>query len=168
MQSVFFRAKYQLKRWVKGRKDVNRSERSRRKRMQSRLHPLRRWESRAVQSPAGKRTVRAKAKARSDERIKRLLLFVKMKRTMFSYKFSPPLKDSGFYEFSCPWCGQRVCVKENEINCTIFRHLAGPKGEQVNPHASQAECARLLTMGYVGCGRGFIFNGREVKRCGYI
>ena len=60
------------------------------------------------------------------------------------------------YEFDCPHCGGAMEVKENEINCAIFRHAVYKDGRQVNPHAPKSTCDKLVADDKVlGCCKPF-------------
>ena len=54
--------------------------------------------------------------------------------------------------FQCPHCKLFFIVLEKELNCRILRHFVFFNGEQLNPHASEEECARAVAQnaGY-GC-----------------
>lgn len=71
------------------------------------------------------------------------------------------------YIFQCPNCNDFVQVERGAVACSIFRHLyhfiiENGKIEltaQVDPHASQEMCERLLKEGKVfGCGKPFKLN----------
>ena len=78
-------------------------------------------------------------------------------------------EDDIFY-FNCPHCNLMCQVPRTEIRCTIFRHAVFKQGMVfVPPHANKVECDRWLAEGSVwGCSKPFIFDGRTVRKCGYI
>ncbi len=51
----------------------------------------------------------------------------------------------------------KLCVEIQEINCAIFRHgVLKSSNEQINPHASKAECDQLVEKNLIyGCGKPF-------------
>ena len=55
----------------------------------------------------------------------------------------------------CPHCGNQVLIEQ--INCAIFRHgILKSNGEQIPPHASKADCDRLVETNQVyGCAKPF-------------
>ena len=56
---------------------------------------------------------------------------------------------------TCPHCDCIFMVLPNEINCRIFRHFVFKDSfEQLNPHASESECNRVVqeNLGY-GCAK---------------
>jgi hypothetical protein len=77
-----------------------------------------------------------------------------------------------FYVFDCPHCGMVVQVPRDGLNCQIFRLgvFRSNPDEQIPPHASRAECERLLQEGLIyGCGRPFIYRGGATAQiCDYI
>lgn len=79
-------------------------------------------------------------------------------------------KASGFYYFGCPYCAVTLEVKEDQLNCKIFRcGVLRATGEQVPPHAPKAECDRLVAGNLIlGCAGPFKFDGTSVRKCDYI
>jgi hypothetical protein len=65
--------------------------------------------------------------------------------------------EDGFYFFNCPHCLTEIIVKQNELNCRIFRHgIMKNTYQQVNPHLSKIECEKLVTENKViGCCKPF-------------
>lgn len=61
------------------------------------------------------------------------------------------------YVFECPHCDLSIQVPENQINCQIFVHGTMKRtGCQINPHASQEHCDRLVAKKLVyGCAKPF-------------
>ena len=55
----------------------------------------------------------------------------------------------------CPYEDCGVTIEVEALNCKIFRcAIFKATGLQLNPHASQAECAQLIATGAIyGCGR---------------
>jgi len=90
--------------------------------------------------------------------------------------------DNHSYIFSCPHCELFIEVKENEVNCCIFRHAylfqKTDDGNiiltsQLNPHASKEMCDSLKAEGKIyGCGGPFRIirddNGYRVEKCDHI
>lgn len=80
----------------------------------------------------------------------------------------------GFYNFPCPHCNGTIIVKENEINCAIFRHAILKKnGKQINPHASKEKCDSFIEKKLVyGCAKPYrmvkVHKGWKVEKCDYI
>lgn len=78
-----------------------------------------------------------------------------------------------FY-FNCPYCNGNIQIEKNELNCRIFRHaIFRHDGNQLNPHAPQKECERVVEQNLVyGCAKPFkIINidGKEtIIKCEYI
>jgi len=79
------------------------------------------------------------------------------------------------YTFNCPHCKGIVEVKEDQVNCQIFRHgIIKSTGMQVNPHSPKTYCDNLVEKKLVyGCCRPFkmfIHNTLEpyVEVCDYI
>jgi hypothetical protein len=72
----------------------------------------------------------------------------------------------------CPNCQVEIIIEE--INCKIFRHgVNKATGEQMNPHASKAECHEAISKDTVyGCAAPFILDlsGNEwvAVSCDYI
>lgn len=76
----------------------------------------------------------------------------------------------------CPHCEGMIEIAE--INCGIFRHgvytINMPQalvGQSMNPHASKAECERLVDEGLIyGCGKPLMYerNSRKLIICDYI
>jgi len=62
-----------------------------------------------------------------------------------------------FYQLTCPHCYGTIIVLPNELNCRIFRHgVFLSNNEPIPPHASKAECDRLVTENLIaGCGKPF-------------
>ncbi len=77
-----------------------------------------------------------------------------------------------FIEIQCPHCQGTVVLLKTDIHCGIFRHgVMIQTGEQINPHASQQECERLVASGQVrGCCKPFQFHAgmKNAEACGYI
>ena len=87
------------------------------------------------------------------------------------------ISEDSCYVFECPHCDLLVQVKENDVNCQIFRHgLVATTKQQINPHASKEHCDRLVAQGLVigGCAGPFkLFRGptgaiEYVDICEYI
>lgn len=73
------------------------------------------------------------------------------------------------YIFECPHCKGIVQVYPDDIRCTIFRHGIYKDGTPLPPHSSKELCDEVVRLDKIyGCGKPFIFNGKEVKKCGYI
>ena len=79
-------------------------------------------------------------------------------------------KEEDTYYFECPHCKQICQVPRNEIRCTIFRHAMYKHNmSNINPHASQRECEKMLWNDEVyGCAKPFRFDGEQVSICGFI
>jgi len=56
---------------------------------------------------------------------------------------------------TCPHCQMPVVIEQ--VNCAIFRHgISKTDGKQIDPHASQMECERLIREDAIyGCGKPF-------------
>ena len=80
------------------------------------------------------------------------------------------MDDLKFYLLACPHCGGKITVLHGELNCQIFRHGAYIKnGRPIPPHATQAECQRLVNEKLIyGCGKPFRFDGEKASICDYI
>lgn len=80
------------------------------------------------------------------------------------------------YYFTCPQCNQLGFIMRNEINCGVFRHgHLKATGMPIPPHASEAECERLLEEGLVydnACAKPYRIrkedNVWKIESCGYI
>jgi hypothetical protein len=74
--------------------------------------------------------------------------------------------------FNCPHCDGMVIVREDEVNCSIFRHgIIKLTGEQMNPHESEAACIYLSDNNLInGCGKPIMMNSDKstVFTCNYI
>lgn len=76
--------------------------------------------------------------------------------------------------FTCPHCGGHIEVLSSETNCCIFRHgQFRSNGAQVNPHASKAECDKLIEEDAVfGCCKPFRLSITnciwEINKCDYV
>jgi hypothetical protein len=72
----------------------------------------------------------------------------------------------------CPHCKGIVEIREEDINCAIFRHgIYKSTGLQLNPHASKEECTLVfLNKTIEGCGKPFRFNKEKevLEICEYI
>ena len=68
-----------------------------------------------------------------------------------------------FYIFQCPQCQDFIMVKDNELNCRIFRHgVYKDTFQPINPHAPQSLCQQLLVADQIyGCGRPFQIVDRQ-------
>lgn len=79
-------------------------------------------------------------------------------------------KKEKYYLIKCPNCDDFMQVLPKQINCKIFRHGAYmDTGKQLPPHHPKAECDRLFAEGLIyGCGKPFTFNGKNIRKCGYI
>ena len=71
----------------------------------------------------------------------------------------------------CPHCGGTVILIS--IGCGVFRHGFFKSGEQMPPHASEAECRAAIRNGkIVGCGQPFKveYEGKKMvaRICGFI
>jgi len=78
--------------------------------------------------------------------------------------------EDGSYTFACPHCGVGLNVKQNEINCQIFRcGVLKDTKQPVPPHAPKQECERLVAEQKIwGCAKPFKFDGKTIAFCGYI
>lgn len=82
-------------------------------------------------------------------------------------------KDTKTYIYPCPHCGLYIQVRENEVNCKIFRHAIYKKNyKQVNPHAKKELCDRLAAKGLVyGCAKPYEMYRKDgnwcVRKCEY-
>lgn len=80
----------------------------------------------------------------------------------------------GMIYLQCPHCKGGVEIKENEVNCLIFRHgIFKHNGEQVSPHLPKEECDNLVIEKKIyGCCRPFKLEKIEAKwyifECDYI
>lgn len=80
------------------------------------------------------------------------------------------------YVFICPHCDCLVQVSEDQVNCHIFRHgILKSTGQQINPHAPQDHCERLMKQDLVhGCCKPFRLSRDETgvityaEKCDYI
>ena len=78
-----------------------------------------------------------------------------------------------FYYFSCPHCNEEIIVKENELNCRIFRHAYFKSNyQQVDPHLPKYLCDEYKNKDMVyGCCKPFeIINSNNnlyAIRCDY-
>lgn len=61
------------------------------------------------------------------------------------------------FEILCPHCEEYVIIKENEINCAIFRHAVLKSNlQQISPHATKEQCDDFLKNDLVyGCCKPF-------------
>jgi hypothetical protein len=76
--------------------------------------------------------------------------------------------DGNMLSFECPHCGLWTLVKQNEINCAIFRHgIYKDSKKQLPPHSSKASCDAAVGSIY-GCGKPFKIVGNRVEKCDYI
>lgn len=80
--------------------------------------------------------------------------------------------DNNFYIFECPHCDRTITVKQNELNCCIFRcGVYKNNFQQIPPHSKKEECDRLKDNDLIyGCGKPFKFNKQNnlVEICDYI
>lgn len=92
--------------------------------------------------------------------------------------------ENGILIFNCPHCNIPIEVALAELACKIFRHGYYIQRDsnnselytllnQINPHASQSECANLASQNnIVGCCKPFCIveknNNYYVEICGYI
>lgn len=62
-----------------------------------------------------------------------------------------------FHIVTCPHCNGSIQIYSSEINCKIFRHAVHKINcTPVNPHASKAECDKLITDDKIyGCCKPF-------------
>jgi hypothetical protein len=69
---------------------------------------------------------------------------------------------------TCPHCLDPVVIEA--VNCGIFRHAAYRENHtQVDPHAPQTECERLLALGLIyGCGKPFRVEDGVAVSCAYV
>jgi len=69
---------------------------------------------------------------------------------------------------ACPHCKEWIWIEQ--LNCRIFRHAAFKNGQQIPPHATQAECESWVEQGLVyGCAKPFqILETGEAVECDYI
>ena len=74
----------------------------------------------------------------------------------------------------CPYEDCGVLIEVEALNCKIFRcAVLKCNGQQINPHASQAECEQLIAADAIyGCGRPLTIDYDDgvlkSKVCGYI
>ncbi len=57
--------------------------------------------------------------------------------------------------YDCPYCQGNIITYLSEINCRIFRHgFDIITNQQMNPHASESECKKILeeNKNMQGCG----------------
>jgi hypothetical protein len=68
----------------------------------------------------------------------------------------------------CPHC--KIGVFVEALNCRIFRcGIYKHNKQQINPHASKAECDRLFVTGAIyGCGKPFMVMDDKTVVCDYI
>jgi hypothetical protein len=68
----------------------------------------------------------------------------------------------------CPHC--KISIFVEELNCRIFRcGIYKHNNQQINPHASKAECDRLFATGAIyGCGKPFMVLDDKTVVCDYI
>jgi len=80
------------------------------------------------------------------------------------------IEEPEYFMISCPHCNGSVQIFKNEIRCTIFRHgILKETGQQMDPHSSKEICDNAFSNGLIrGCGKPFMFNGKEVQVCDYI
>lgn len=80
------------------------------------------------------------------------------------------------YYFNCPNCDGLIEVKNNELNCRIFRHgvyVKGPLGligQPMNPHETKEKCEKMVDeQEILGCGKPFKMNENLsiVQTCDY-
>lgn len=65
--------------------------------------------------------------------------------------------------FECPHCGGLIQVSQLEINCGVFRHaIVKATMTQIPPHSSKEVCENLIAAGVYGCGKPFLFDGKQV------
>ena len=85
---------------------------------------------------------------------------------------NPQVPQSVPFIVKCPNCQVEIIIEE--INCRIFRHAVNKAtGEQMNPHASKAECDDAVSKDTVyGCAGPFMLDlsGNEwvAVSCDYI
>ena len=76
--------------------------------------------------------------------------------------------------FYCPWCNGTIVVKQNELNCKIFRHgMYKNNGKQMDPHLSKQLCDEAIENDLIhGCGKPFRVTGSGddliTEKCDYI
>lgn len=88
-----------------------------------------------------------------------------MNKIVFEEKFKT-------YYFACPHqdCKLLIGVKEEMINCKIFRHgIFKDTLKQIDPHATKEYCQQIKEKDLIfGCGKPFYFDGKELKICEYV
>lgn len=68
--------------------------------------------------------------------------------------------------FTCPHCN--ITIEIVAVNCGIFRcGVYKDTGEQVHPHLSKEECAKLGDSIY-GCAQPFQFINGKIVKCGWL
>ena len=74
------------------------------------------------------------------------------------------------YIFNCPHCDMTIEVEESQLNCKIFRcGIYKNNYTQIPQHSTKIECDILYNTGKIyGCGKPFIYDGKNVKICDYI
>jgi len=65
------------------------------------------------------------------------------------------------WKFPCPRCESSITMRNAELACKIFRH------GQVPPHASLAECEKVLTTSKTGCGAALEFKDGIIHIVGH-
>jgi len=75
--------------------------------------------------------------------------------------------------FKCPYCSILIEVKENEVNCGIFRCAKKRTGEDVNPHTPENQMKELVAKNEIwGCGNPFRIKKEGehhyIAPCGWI
>ena len=86
------------------------------------------------------------------------------------------IPEDNTYVFSCPHCLNNIQVKQDEVNCSIFRHgVYRNNFEPIPPHSSRETCDQLYSNGIIyGCGKPFqLFKNEtgivtDVRICDYI
>lgn len=75
-----------------------------------------------------------------------------------------------YYNFLCPHCNTQIQVKQNELNCKIFRcGILKSNGNPIPPHSKKEYCDKLKNDNMIyGCGKPFIFKDDYVEICDYV
>lgn len=84
--------------------------------------------------------------------------------------------NSKTFYYPCPHCDGMIEVKDEDINCGIFRHgiynnLAPQSlaGKPLSPHASKKECELASNRGIIfGCGKPIQMWNNKLIECDYI
>lgn len=78
------------------------------------------------------------------------------------------------YGVECPQCKGLLLVREEDLQCGIFRHAVDADMKPLSPHAPQLECESRTSY---GCGKPFRIHYKSgvvrnlissIETCGYI